>query len=102
MTKSTTAPKGKGKKPKGAWSVEKAQRYWRKNLTIIGILLLIWALVSYGAGILLADLLYNVPFGQLPMSFWFAQQGAIIVFVVLIFVYCWIMDRVDEEFDVKE
>lgn len=81
---------------------EKAKAYWRRNVTIISILLTIWALVSYGAAILLANALYNVKVGQLPMSFWFAQQGAIITFVILIFVYCWIMDRVDREFDVQE
>lgn len=81
---------------------EKAKAYWRRNVTIIGILLTIWALVSYGAAILMANVLYNVKVGQLPMSFWFAQQGAIITFVILIFAYCLIMDRVDKEFDVQE
>lgn len=81
---------------------EKAKAYWRRNVTIISILLTIWALVSYGAAILMANLLFNVNLGQLPMSFWFAQQGAIIIFVLLIFAYCWIMDRVDKEFDVQE
>ena len=81
---------------------EKAKAYWRRNVRIISVLLTIWALVSYGAAILLANILFNVPIGQLPMSFWFAQQGAIITFVLLIFAYCWIMDRVDKEFDVNE
>jgi putative solute:sodium symporter small subunit len=81
---------------------EKAKAYWRRNVTIIAILLTIWALVSYGAAILMANALFNANVGQLPMSFWFAQQGAIITFVLLIFAYCWIMDRVDKEFDVNE
>ncbi len=81
---------------------EKAKAYWRRNVTIISILLTIWALVSYGAAILLGNVLFGLQIGQLPTSFWFAQQGAIITFVILIFAYCWIMDRVDKEFDVHE
>ncbi len=81
---------------------EKAKAYWRRNLTIIGILLAIWFVVSYLFAILFANILYGVKIGQIPMSFWFAQQGAIITFVILIFAYCWIMDRVDKEFDVNE
>jgi putative solute:sodium symporter small subunit len=81
---------------------EKAKAYWRRNVTVISILLTIWALVSYGAAILMANVLYGINIGQLPMSFWFAQQGAIVTFVILIFAYCWIMDRVDKEFDVQE
>jgi putative solute:sodium symporter small subunit len=81
---------------------EKAKAYWRRNLTIIAILLTIWAVVSYGCAIFLANALFSIPVGQLPMSFWFAQQGAIVTFVLLIFAYCWIMDRVDKEFDVNE
>jgi putative solute:sodium symporter small subunit len=97
---------GKGKMPPppppNTLSPEKAKAYWRRNVTIIAILLTIWAVVSYGCAILLANVLFSVPVGQLPMSFWFAQQGAIITFVILIFAYCLIMDRVDKEFDVNE
>lgn len=88
--------------PTNTLSPEKAKAYWRRNVTIISILLAIWALVSYGAAILMANVLYGLKVGQLPMSFWFAQQGAIVTFVILIFAYCWIMDRVDKEFDVQE
>lgn len=95
---SNKAPVGK----KGGWSEEKARRYWKRNLSIIAVLLTIWALVSYVAAIFLANPLYGVKVGALPMSFWFAQQGAIVTFVILIFVYCWLMDRVDKEFDVNE
>jgi putative solute:sodium symporter small subunit len=108
MAKPTNAPKpaagkgGGGGKSKPTWSSDKAKAYWRRNLTIIGILLTIWFIVSYLFGILFAEMLYGVKIGQLPASFWFAQQGAIIVFSLLIFVYCWIMDRVDKEFDVNE
>ncbi|MEZ4869622.1 MAG: DUF4212 domain-containing protein [Caldilineaceae bacterium] len=80
----------------------KAQAYWKRNVRLIITLLIIWAAVSYGAAILLAQPLFNIKIGSLPLSFWFAQQGSIIVFVILIFVYCWMMDRLDKEFDVQE
>lgn len=107
MAKQATKPKpasgkGGGGKSRQTWTVEKAKAYWRRNLKIIGILLAVWFVVSYLFGILFANILYGVPIGQIPASFWFAQQGSIFVFVILIFVYCWIMDRVDKEFDVNE
>ena len=94
--------KGKGAPPADTMPPERAKAYWRKNLTIIAILLSIWAIVSYGIVILGANLFFGIPVGQIPMSFWFAQQGAIVIFVILIFVYCWYMDRVDKEFGVNE
>ena len=91
-----------GGKPTNPMDAAKATAYWRRNVTIISILLTIWFVVSYLFAILFANILYGFPIGQIPASFWFAQQGAIIVFVILIFSYCWIMDRVDKEFDVQE
>lgn len=79
-----------------------AQEYWRRNLRLIAGLLTIWFLVSFGAAILLARPLADVSFGQVPLSFWFAQQGSIIVFVILIFVYAWRMNKLDEEFGVED
>lgn len=78
--------------------------YWRRNLKYVGALLSIWFLVSYGAGILFADRLneIRVPGSGFPLGFWFAQQGAIYVFVVLIFVYVALMNRLDREFNVDE
>ena len=76
--------------------------YWKKNLAIIVSLLVIWALVSLVAGIILAIPLYGIQIGQLPLSFWFAQQGSIIIFIILIFYYAWRMDRLDQEYDVHE
>jgi putative solute:sodium symporter small subunit len=76
--------------------------YWRKNLSYVGILLTIWFLVSYGAGILFAEALNSIKIGGFPLGFWFAQQGAIYVFVILIFVYVWLMNKLDREFDVDE
>lgn len=76
--------------------------YWRKNLTYLGILLSIWFTVSYGFGILLAPVLNEIKMGGFKLGFWFAQQGSIYVFVVLIFVYVILMNRLDREFGVSE
>ena len=72
-------------------------RYFRANITLIAILLSIWALVSFGCGILLAPWLnqFTLPGTQYPLGFWFAQQGSIYVFVILIFIYVVAMNRLD-------
>lgn len=79
-----------------------ASGYWRANKILIAVLLTIWAVVSFGCAILLARPLYDVSVGEVPMSFWWAQQGSMVVFVLLIFVYAWIMDRLDSKYDVHE
>jgi len=76
--------------------------YWKKNISIMAILLTIWAVVSYGCSILFVEPLNAVSFGGFPLGFWFAQQGSIYVFVVLIFVYYRIMLKLDKEYDVHE
>ena len=76
--------------------------YWKKNLSIITWCLIIWALVSLGCGVLLAPWLNNFEIAGYPLGFWFAQQGAIYVFIILIFFYAWRMNRLDREFDVDE
>ena len=78
--------------------------YWRRNIRYMWILLAIWFLVSYGFGIILTEPLntINLPGTNFPLGFWFAQQGSIYVFVVLIFVYVKLMNRLDQEFDVDE
>lgn len=76
--------------------------YWRKNIAYLIKLLSIWFLVSYVFGILLADQLNAIQIGGFKLGFWFAQQGAIYVFVVLIFVYVRWMNKLDKEFDVDE
>ncbi len=81
---------------------DQARAYWRANIRLIAILLVIWALVSLGAAILFAVPLSNFNVGQIPMSFWFAQQGSIIIFVILIFVYAWRMNKIDRQFGVEE
>lgn len=74
------------------------QHYWRKNLIYLGILLSIWFLVSFVFGILLVDELNTIRLGGFKLGFWFAQQGSIYVFVILIFVYIRLMNKLDKEF----
>ena len=81
-----------------------AAGYWRANLKVMGVLLAIWFAVSFGAGILFARPLNAVelPGTGFPLGFWFAQQGSIYTFVVLIFVYVAVMNRLDRRFGVSE
>ena len=83
-------------------SNKRAREYWKKNLRYLAILLSIWFIVSYGCGILFAEQLNTIKLGGFPLGFWFAQQGSIYVFVLLIFVYVRLMNRLDREFDVDE
>ncbi len=83
-------------------SGEKQRAYWRKNLTYLAILLGIWALVSFGFSILFVDELDRISLGGFGLGFWFAQQGAIYVFVVLIFIYVALMNRLDRRYDVDD
>ena len=76
--------------------------YWQANLRLMGWLLAIWFIVSYGCGILFVDELDTIRLGGFKLGFWFAQQGSIYVFVVLIFYYVWKMNKLDREFDVEE
>jgi len=78
------------------------QNYWRTNKILIAVLLAVWAIVSYVFAIVLAKPLYTIKVGQIPMSFWWAQQGSMFVFVVLIFIYAFVMDRLDKKYDVHE
>ena len=80
----------------------KAKAYWRENIKYVCILLTIWALVSYGAGILFKDELNIIKIGGFKLGFWFAQQGAMYVFVILIFVYVRIMNRLDKKYGYDE
>ena len=78
------------------------QTYWKTNLKYLVILLSIWFTVSYGFGILLADQLNQIQMGGFKLGFWFAQQGAIFIFVILIFVYRYLMNRLDRKFKNKK
>ena len=79
-----------------------ANEYWRKNLRYVIILLSIWFTVSFGFGILLVDILNSIQIGGFPLGFWFAQQGAIYVFVVLIFVYIYLMNKLDKQYTTED
>ncbi len=74
-----------------------ANQYWKTNLKYLVILLSIWFLASFGAGILFKEELDTIRFGGFKLGFWFAQQGAIYVFVILIFVYIRLMNRLDKK-----
>ena len=80
------------------WRVE----YWKRNLRLMVMLLIVWFAVSFGAGILFVEQLNAFEFAGFPLGFWFAQPGSIYTFVVLILVYALRMDRLDEEFGVDE
>jgi putative solute:sodium symporter small subunit len=81
---------------------DKMSAYWKANLKILASLLAIWFVVSYGFGILLADWLDQFRVAGFKLGFFFAQQGSIYVFVVLIFVYVRLMNRLDRKHDVHE
>ena len=76
--------------------------YWRANLRLVALCLLIWFVCSFGFGILLVDELNQIRIGGFQLGFWFAQQGSIYIFVALIFFYAWRMNRMDQKFDVHE
>ena len=76
--------------------------YWKATLGLIKLVLIIWFVVSYGFGIILAPALNNINLGGYPLGFWFAQQGSMYIFVALIFFYAKQMGKIDEKFDVHE
>ncbi len=76
--------------------------YWKQNLKYLTILLSIWFFVSFLCGILFADFLNQFMLGGFPLGFWFAQQGAIYFFVLLIFIYVFLMNRLDKKYKVDE
>lgn len=83
--------------------IEKTRKeYWKKNIRIVLILLGIWFLVSYVFGIFFVDALNSISIGGAKLGFWFAQQGSIYVFVILIYVYVRYMNKLDKEYDVDE
>lgn len=81
---------------------EKANAYWKANLRLIAWSLVIWALASFGFGILLRPLISGISIGGTDLGFWFAQQGSILVFLVLTFFYAWRMNTLDAEHGVDE
>ncbi len=76
--------------------------YWKKNLQYLAVLLSIWFAVSYGFSIILVDVLDKIKIGGFKLGFWFSQQGSIFVFVIIIFVYVRLMNKLDKKYDVEE
>ena len=81
-------------------SVSKA--YWKRNIRYLLSLLAVWFVASFGCGILFVDELDQIRFGGFKLGFWFAQQGSIYIFVLLIFVYVYLMNKLDKEYNVEE
>ena len=75
---------------------EDKKAYWRENLALLAKLLVVWFIVSFGAGIIFVDILNEIQFFGFKLGFWFAQQGSIYTFVILIFVYIFLMNRLDK------
>ncbi len=82
--------------------MSKSAEYWKANIRLVTILLVIWFVVSYLFGIILVNPLNAIKIGGTGLGFWFAQQGSIYVFVVLIFVYAKLMNKLDQKYDVHE
>ena len=80
----------------------KNQSYWKSNLKVVLSLLLVWFIASYGFGIIFSNFLDQIKIGGFKLGFWFAQQGSIFVFVILIFVYDWLMKKLDKKYTDKE
>ncbi|GAA0875287.1 DUF4212 domain-containing protein [Wandonia haliotis] len=76
----------------------RAKAYWKENLRYLRVLLIIWFLVSFGAGIIFKDFLNQFYLGGFPLGFWFSQQGSIYVFVILIFIYVRLMNKLDKKY----
>ncbi|MBN7819860.1 DUF4212 domain-containing protein [Bowmanella yangjiangensis] len=79
-----------------------AEAYWQANLRLIAGCLVVWALASYGFGILLRPMLSGISVGGTDLGFWFAQQGSILTFIALIFFYAWRMNQLDNKYGVHE
>ncbi len=80
----------------------KNQSYWKSNLKVVFSLLSLWFIASYGFGIIFSDFLDQIKIGGFKLGFWFAQQGSIFVFVILIFVYVWLMKKLDKKYTERE
>ncbi len=78
-----------------------AHEYWKSNIKIVLSLLAVWFFISYGCGILFVDALDTIRFGGFMLGFWIAQQGSIFVFVILIFIYIHLMDKLDDRYNLE-
>jgi putative solute:sodium symporter small subunit len=84
------------------WRLGPGSAYWRENITLVLDCLFVWFVVSFGFGILLVEPLNLIRMGGFKLGFWFAQQGSIYVFLVLIFFYAWRMEKLDKKHGVEE
>jgi putative solute:sodium symporter small subunit len=91
-----------GAKPMASGKEEAAKAYWKENVRLLITLLIIWFVVAYGLGIILAPVLNNIVIAGYPLGFWFAQQGSIYIFIALIFTYVFKMNALDRKYDVHE
>jgi putative solute:sodium symporter small subunit len=82
--------------------MEHLKKYWKRNLLYLSILLLIWFAISYGCGIIFVNELNTIRIGGFKLGFWFAQQGAIYGFILIIFAYIFLMNRLDKKYDLDE
>lgn len=78
------------------------QAYWKENLRLMAVLLSIWFIVSFGFGIIFVEQLNSIKLGGFKLGFWFAQQGAIYIFVILIYIYIVKMNKLDHKYNVDE
>ncbi|MCB0376093.1 MAG: DUF4212 domain-containing protein [Sinomicrobium sp.] len=83
-------------------NAENRKKYWRTNLKYLALLLTVWFMVSYGFGIVLVEQLNAIRIGGFKLGFWFAQQGSIYIFVILIFIYVRLMNILDKKYNVNE
>ncbi|MBP0000347.1 MAG: DUF4212 domain-containing protein [Cyanobacteria bacterium SID2] len=81
---------------------ERYRGYWKANISLVRNLLIVWGVVSIVFGILLVEPLNALSFGKIPLGFWIAQQGSVLVFVILIFVYAVLMDKVDKKYGLRD
>lgn len=81
---------------------QQAKAYWRENIKLVLTLLAVWFIVSFGAGILLVDVLNEIRFFGFKLGFWFSQQGSIYCFVALIFIYVYKINALDKKYGVDE
>jgi len=88
--------------PSPADQASARRAYWRANLRLVALCLVIWFIASYGCGILFVDELNRITVGGFKLGFWFAQQGSILVFLALVFFYAWRMNALDRRYDVHE
>jgi len=82
--------------------MENLKKYWKRNLLYLSVLLFFWFIISFGCGILFVDELNTIRIGGFKLGFWFAQQGAIYGFIVIIFIYIYLMNRLDKKYDLDE